>query len=74
MSTSSNMTKHSQETPMTLERVYDLLGTTEIPEVEEHQEFFLEAVQDMVERNGEDWMRQNKDYLLDNWEHTLTML
>jgi hypothetical protein len=72
---------HPPETPMTLERSFDLLGIKEIPGVKkEDREYylsvkniFLGALEMTEQRDGVDWIRQNREIMLNRWESFLEM-
>jgi hypothetical protein len=60
------------ETPMpefSLEKVSELLGTQELPGSENELKILCVRIRELLEMNGEDWVRQNRDKLLDEWDY-----
>jgi len=53
---------------LSLEKVFDLLGKTEIPGSEKQLKKLCIRIRELVESNGEDWVKQNRQKLLDEWE------
>lgn len=54
---------------LSLEEVYDLLGTQQILGSEKEQKMLCIRIRELVEMNGEDWVRQNRQKLLDEWDY-----
>jgi hypothetical protein len=53
------------------ETVYQLLGTCKIPGTNaELQKLFL-RISELAERNGEEWISENRERLLREWEFAL---
>ena len=54
---------------LSLEKVSDLLGTQEIPGSENEIKILRVRIRELVEMNGEAWVRQNRQKLLDEWDY-----
>lgn len=54
---------------LSLEKVFDLLNTHNIPGSEEELKMLGIRIRELVEMNGEDWVRQNRQKLLDEWAY-----
>jgi hypothetical protein len=54
---------------LSLERVYDLLGTKSIAGSEKELKKLCIRIRELVEANGEDWIRQNRQKLLSEWNY-----
>ena len=52
-----------------LEKVSDLLGTQEIIGSEKELKILCVRIRELVEMNGEDWVRKNSQKLLDEWDY-----
>jgi len=55
--------------PMPLEKVLNLLGTTRILGSPEQLDALCIRIGELAEMNGEEWVRQNRQRLIDQWEH-----
>jgi len=53
---------------VSLEKVCDLLGRQHIPGSEKEQKMLCTRIRELVEMNGEQWVRQNRKKLLDEWD------
>ena len=53
--------------PLSLETVYRLLGTQNIPGHAKELEILCIRISELVEFNGEDWIRENRQKLIDEW-------
>jgi len=53
---------------LSLDKVFDLLGKTEIPGSEKQLKKLCIRIRELVESNGEDWVKKNRQMLLDQWE------
>jgi len=53
---------------LSLDKVFDLLGKTEIPGSEKQLKKLCIRIRELVESNGEDWVKKNRQKLLDEWE------
>ena len=53
---------------LSLENVSDLLGTKDFPGSENELKILCVRIRELLEMNGEDWVRQNRKKLLDEWE------
>ena len=56
---------------LSLEKVSDLLGTQEIPGSENELKILRIRIRELVEMNGENWVRQNRQKLLKQWEYVV---
>lgn len=65
MSSTSDTPKGSPVTPLTLEYALALLQLKELPGGKDQEEFFLEAMQDLIVQNGEEWIRKNRGRLVE---------
>ncbi|CAB1074771.1 hypothetical protein D1AOALGA4SA_2590 [Olavius algarvensis Delta 1 endosymbiont] len=54
---------------LSLEKVYDLLGTGRIPGSEIELKKLRIRIRELVDSNGEDWVRENRQKLLFEWEY-----
>ncbi|UCG09309.1 MAG: hypothetical protein JSV83_11885 [Desulfobacterales bacterium] len=54
---------------LSLERVYDLLGTKNIAGSEKELEILCIRIRELLEANGADWIRQNRHKLLSEWNY-----
>ena len=56
---------------LSLEKVFDLLGTDSIPGSEKERDILCIRIRELVDMNGEKWVRQNRRKLLDEWSHII---
>ena len=54
---------------LSLEKVHDLLGTQHIRGSDKEQKMLCIRIRELVEMNGEDWVRQNRKKLLEEWDY-----
>ena len=54
---------------LSLKKVCDLLRTQKIPGSENELKVLRVRIRELVEMNGEDWVRQNSQKLLDEWDY-----
>jgi len=54
---------------LSLEKVYDLLGTGDIPGSEIELKKLRIRIRELVDSNGEDWVRENRQKLLFEWDY-----
>ena len=54
-----------------LEIVFKLLGTQNIPGSPKELEILCIRVSELVELNGEDWIRENRQKLIDEWYYII---
>ena len=59
---------------MNSEKLYDLLGTRDIPGKPEELEILSTRIKELLEMNGEEWVRDNRHKLLSEWEYALRYL
>ena len=57
---------------LSLEKVSDLLGMQKIPGSENELKILCVRIRELVEMNGEDWVRQNRQKLLDEWNYIVS--
>jgi hypothetical protein len=58
---------------LSLEKVWDLLETTEIPGSEKELDVLRTRIGELLELNGEGWIRENRRMLLDQWQRVVEM-
>jgi hypothetical protein len=51
------------------EHIYSLLGTREIPGSEKEHKMLSIRITELVQLNGEKWVEQNRQKLLDEWAY-----
>jgi hypothetical protein len=56
---------------LSLEKVCELLGTAEIPGDEKELEVLRIRMGELSELNGEEWIRENRRMLLDQWKRVV---
>jgi hypothetical protein len=56
-----------------LGKVCELLGTTEIPGSEKELDVLCTRIGELLELNGEVWIRENRRMLLDQWRQIVEM-
>ena len=54
---------------LSLEKVFELLGKRDIPGSEKELAKLCIRVRELVESNGEDWVKQNRQNLLKEWDY-----
>ena len=59
---------------MTLEEVYTLMGTREIPGTAEELKILCVRISELSDTNGVDWVMENRNKLLIEWKQTLCFL
>jgi hypothetical protein len=57
--------------PLALEIVFKLLGTQNIPGSPKELEILCIRISELVEVNGEDWIRENRQMLIDEWYYII---
>ncbi len=60
--------------PDTLEGLKDLLGENHLPKTEKELNWLFQIIQDAIRRNGLDWVKQNREALLRQWEYCSSLL
>ncbi len=60
--------------PDVLEGVKTLIGETNLPKTAKELDWFVNIIQDAIKRNGADWVRQNREALLRQWEYYAALL
>jgi hypothetical protein len=58
---------------LSLEKVCELLGTADLPGNERELEVLRNRMAELLELNGEDWIRENRQMLLDQWHRVVEM-
>ena len=53
--------------PLLLETVFKLLGTQNIPGSPKELKILCIRISELVELNGEEWIRENRQKLIDEW-------
>jgi hypothetical protein len=53
--------------PLPLEIVFKLLGTQNIPGSPKELKILCIRITELVELNGDDWVRENRQKLIDEW-------
>ena len=53
--------------PLTLQTVFKLLGTQNIPGSKQELKFLCIRISELAELNGEQWIRENRQKLIDEW-------
>ena len=56
------------------EKLYDLLGTRDIPGKPDEITILCRRIKELLEMNGEAWIRDNRRKLLSEWEYALRYL
>jgi hypothetical protein len=59
---------------ITYERAQELLGDAIIPQDSDFIEEYLEMLDDLAKTNGEQWVKDNRGLLADEWEYVATFL
>lgn len=59
---------------MTLEEVYTLMGTREIPGSPKELDILCTRIRELKTMNGEEWVKENRSRLLKEWGQTLCYL
>ena len=54
---------------LSLEKVFDLLGQSEIPGSDKELEKLCIRIRELVDSNGEDWVKENRQKLLYEWDY-----
>ena len=68
------MAQKKVEAPMaelSLKKVSDLLGTQEFPGSDNELKVLCVRIRELVEMNGEDWVRQHRQKLLEEWDYII---
>ena len=53
---------------LSLEQIFDLLGTKDVPGNKKELGMLRIRLRELMDMNGEDWIRQNRKKLLAEWE------
>jgi hypothetical protein len=54
---------------LSLEKVFDLLGKSEISGSDKELEKLCIRIRELVESNGEDWVKEHREKLLFEWQY-----
>ena len=57
--------------PLTLEIVFKLLGTQNIPGSPKELEILCIRISELVELNGANWIKENRQKLIDEWYYII---
>jgi len=57
---------------LSLEKVFSLLGTQYIKGSDKELKMLCLRIGELVELNGEDWVKESRQSLLDEWEYIVT--
>jgi len=57
---------------LSLEKVFSLLGTQHIKGSEKELKVLCIRIAELIELNGEDWVKESRQSLLDEWEYIVT--
>jgi hypothetical protein len=57
---------------LSLEKVFSLLGTQHIKGSDKELKMLCLRIGELVELNGEDWVKESRQSLLDEWEYIVT--
>jgi len=58
---------------LSLEKVCELLGTTAIPGNEREHRVLVVRMEELLELNGEDWIRENRSVLIEQWRRVVEL-
>jgi len=58
-------------TRIPLDKVFDLLGTQQIPGSEKELEILCIRIGELVEMNGDKWVKENRHKLLSEWNYVV---
>ena len=56
---------------LSLDNVFELLDCRNIPGSDRHLKKLCIRIRELVELNGEDWVKENRQRLLDEWEYAV---
>jgi hypothetical protein len=56
---------------LSIEQVCELLGTTAIPGNDKELEVLRTRMGELLELNGEDWIRENRRRLIEQWQRVV---
>jgi len=59
---------------MTLEEVYTLMGTREISGTPQELNILCTRIRELRKMHGEEWVKENRSRLLQEWDRTLCYL
>ncbi len=54
---------------LSLDKVCDLFGTGNLPGSDKELKKLCTRIRELVELNGKDWVMENRQKLLDEWEY-----
>jgi hypothetical protein len=57
---------------LSLEKVFDLLGKDDIPGSDKELEKLCIRIRELVESNGDDWVKENRQKLFLEWEYIVS--
>jgi hypothetical protein len=56
---------------LSLQTVFKLLGTRNIPGSKKELKVLCTRISELAETNGEDWIRKNRQQLIDEWDYII---
>ena len=59
---------------ISLEKTYELLGWEKLPGDKEDLLFLRMWLQEIVEEKGEEWVKEHREFLRNEWDYVLTLL
>ncbi len=60
--------------PETLEELKDLIGEKNLPKKQKELDWLSKYAQETVQKKGEDWLKNNLDTFLRQWQYVSTLL
>ena len=70
----SYLRREASMAPDTLEGLKDLLGENHLPKTEKELNWLLQIIQDAIRRNGLDWVKENREAVIRQWEYCASLL
>ncbi len=58
---------------ISLETLFDLLGTTDLPGSEPEREALCRRIGELLDLNGADWVRGKREMLIEQWRCIVAM-
>ena len=58
---------------LSMEKVGELLGTTDLAGNAQERQVLAVRIAELVELNGEEWVRENRRMLLDQWRRVVEL-
>lgn len=57
---------------LSLEKVFDLLGTNAVAGSQKELKILCVRIGELVESNGESWVKENREKLIQEWNYIVT--